>query len=232
MLLKPLSFLVSKFPAPLRRRTVAAAADFLWGRYARLKVEGKEHLPDGACLFVANHLSNADGITLARALAPKRVYFLAGVKLHQTPLTRLGLEAVDIIEIRPGTADIEAIRKALAILKQGDSVLLFPEGTRSRDGTLQEARRGAALIATKARVPVVPVAVTGTEVLLPIDDADMGGERIQHADVLVRLGEPIDVAALQAAIPEGAEPRQALVDALMRRIAALLPERYRGHYRD
>ena len=110
MLLKPLSFLVTKLPAPLRRRVVDGAVEFLWGRFARLTVEGKAHLPEGACLFVANHLSNADGITLSRALAPRRVHFLAGVKLHQTPLTRLGLEAVDIIEIRPGTADIEAIR--------------------------------------------------------------------------------------------------------------------------
>src|SRR5690606_27872810 len=116
-------------------------------------------------------------------------------------------EAVDIIEIRPGTADIEAIRKALAVLKRGDSVLLFPEGTRSRDGTLQEARRGAALIATKARVPVVPVAVTGTEVLLPIDDADMSGERVRHEDGVEQIGEEIDDAALQAALQESAEPR-------------------------
>ena len=228
--LRPIARLVQRLPGPLRRGTVRVTVDLLWRIFARLEVEGREHLPEGPCLFVANHLSNADGITLARALAPRRVFFLAGVKLKGTALTRLGLEAVDTIFIHPGTADIEALRRALEVLKSGDSVVLFPEGTRSRTGALQRARRGASLLALKGRVPVVPVALTGTESLLPIDDADMGGELLRRSLVRVRIGKPVDAVALAAQTPEGEEKRQFLVDALMRRIAGLLPPEYRGFY--
>ena len=230
MPLRPIAKLVQRLPAPLRRGTVRLAVDVPWRLFARLEVEGLEKLPPGPCLFVANHLSNADGITLARALAPRRVFFLAGVKLKGTALTRLGLEAVDTIFIKPGTADIEALRKALEVLKRGDSVVLFPEGTRSRTGALQPARRGASLLALKGKVPVVPVALTGTEVLLPIDDADMGGELLRRSLVRVRIGDPVDAASLAAQAAEGEDKRQVLVDALMRRIAGLLPPEYRGVY--
>jgi len=230
VLFKALTDILCRLPEGPRRHVSRAGAAVIWRLYAKVKVEGREHLPDGPCLFIANHLSNADGITLSRALAPRTVHFLAGVKLGQTPLTRLGLEAVRTIAIKPGTADLEAIRRALAVLREGDSVLLFPEGTRSRTGALQPARRGAALIASKAGVPVVPVAISGTEKLLPINDRDMGGEMIQRAEVTVRIGRPLDVKQLQQDLPADAEPRQALVDALMREVAALLPPGYRGVY--
>jgi 1-acyl-sn-glycerol-3-phosphate acyltransferase len=111
-------------------------------------------------------------------------------------------------------------------------VLIFPEGARSRMGTLQEAKKGVSLIAKRAGVPVVPVALQGTEKLMPINDTDMGGERLYKADVFVRFGRPFRVEDLEPEVSGADDARQALVDAMMRRVAALLPPEYRGVYRE
>jgi 1-acyl-sn-glycerol-3-phosphate acyltransferase len=218
-------------PRPIRRRLVRWAMDAIWNRYARETVIGRENVPEGPCLFIANHLSNADGYTLQRALRPKQVYFLAGVKLQSTLLTRIGMEAVETIPIRPNTPDVEALKRAVEMLKAGRSVLIFPEGTRSRTGSLLRAKKGAALIARRAKVPVVPVAVYGTERLMPINDQDMSAERIQPAEITVRIGRPFRVEELTLHVAEGEDERQVLADAMMTKVAELLPESYRGVYR-
>lgn len=196
----------------------------------QLQIHGQERIPNGGCLFICNHLSNADGYTLSRALRPREVLFLAGVKLQGTLLTRIGAEAVDTIPIRPNSADVEALKRAVEMLQQGRSVLIFPEGTRSRTGRLLQAKKGAALIAKRAGVPIVPLALAGTERFLPIDEANMGGERVQHARVDLWVGEPFHVSDLSVAPAEGEDPRQAMADAIMRRVAELLPAEYRGYY--
>ena len=222
--------LLAVLPDRPRRRIIRGFLDLAWGHYAHMTVTGREHIPEGPVLFIANHLSNSDGITLARALRPRHVYFLAGVKLQQTVMTRLGTEAVDTIQIKPGSPDIEALRRAVETLKAGKSILIFPEGARSRTGALMRGKKGVALIAQRAHVPVVPVAISGTEDLMPINDRNMGGERLRHADITVRIGAPIHVAELKALYEDAEDPRQAVTDAMMRELAALLPERYQGHY--
>nr|WP_225937766.1 lysophospholipid acyltransferase family protein [Myxococcus sp. RHSTA-1-4] len=204
--------------------------DRVWDTLADEVVEGRENLSDEPCLFICNHLSNADGFTLARAFHPRRVIFLAGVKLQGTVMTRLASEVMDTIAIKPNTADIEAMRKAVETLKGGSSVLIFPEGARSRTGGLIQAKKGVSLIAKRAGVPVVPVALMGTEKLMPINDSDMGGERLYKAHVTVRFGKPFRIEDLEAETAGAEDPRQALVDAMMRRVAALLPPEYHGVY--
>jgi 1-acyl-sn-glycerol-3-phosphate acyltransferase len=222
--------LLSALPRGSRRTLVRWLMEALWERYAQLEVSGLEHIPEGPCLFVCNHLSNADGFTLHRVLRPRRVFFLAGVKLQGTVVTRLGAEVVDTISIRPNSPDVEALRRAVAVLRAGHSVLIFPEGGRSRTGALLQAKQGAALVARRAGVPVVPVAVTGTERLLPIDERDMGRERVRRARLTVRVGRSFRVGELEAELAQAEESRQALADAIMRRVAELLPPEYRGFY--
>lgn len=231
-MLRILFLLMSKLPEGPRRRMVRMLMDRVWDTLANERVEGREHLPDEPCLFICNHLSNADGFTLARALHPRRVIFLAGVKLQGTVMTRLASEVMDTIAIKPDSADIEAIRRSVETLKGGASVLIFPEGKRSRTGGLLQAKKGVSLIAKRAGAPVVPVALMGTEKLMPINDSDMGGERLYKARVTVRFGKPFRVEELEAETAGAADSRQALVDAMMRRVAALLPPEYRGVYGD
>jgi 1-acyl-sn-glycerol-3-phosphate acyltransferase len=217
-------------PERPRRAAVRRVIDAIWTRYADVRVVGREHLPLGPALYVCNHLSNADALTLQRALQPLRVWFVAGVKLQRTVMTRLAAESVDTIFIRPGSPDVEALRCALTALQQGRSVLVFPEGGRSRTGGLLRAKKGVSLIARRARVPVVPVALTGTERMLPIDERNMGGERPHRARITVRIGAPFRVEELQDEVEGTSDSRQALADAIMRRVAALLPPEYQGEY--
>jgi len=225
-LFSPLTLL----PDGPRRAVVRRLLDTVWGHYADIHVEGLDAVPADPVLYVCNHLSNADGLTLQRALRPRRAWFLAGVKLQQTAMTRLATETVDTIFIRPGSPDIEALRRAVDTLKEGRSILVFPEGGRSRSASLMRAQKGVSLIAQRAGVPIVPVALTGTETLMPIDDANMGGERLQHARIDVRFGAPLTLETLKAETHGAEDARQALTDAVMRRVAQLLPESYRGVY--
>jgi 1-acyl-sn-glycerol-3-phosphate acyltransferase len=228
--LRALFALLSTLPDRPRRALVRKLMDTVWNRLTTQETSGREHLPEGPCLFISNHLSNADGFTLYRTFRPRRVLFLAGVKLQSTTMTRLGTEAVDTIFIRPNSADIEALRSAVDALKSGHSVLIFPEGGRSRTGALMQAKKGVALIARRAGVPIVPVALSGTERFMPIDDKDMGGEKLHRSHLTVRFGEPFHIADLEPETAGHPDPRQALVDAMMRRVAELLPPQYQGVY--
>jgi 1-acyl-sn-glycerol-3-phosphate acyltransferase len=224
--------LIERLPKRARRSVVRWFMDRIWNRYVNQTVVDKAYIPTGPCLFICNHLSNADGFTLFRALRPKQFYFLAGVKLQETVMTRVATEAVDFISIRPNSPDIEALKRTVEALKAGQSVLIFPEGTRSRGGGLMRGKRGAAMVAKRAGVPIIPIGLTGTERFLPINDTDMGGEQVHHADVVVRIGKPFSLADLDLVRADGQEEdeRQLVVDAMMRKVAELLPPAYQGIY--
>lgn len=224
--------IMALFPLGLRRRLIRTFMDGVWRLYVREEISGRENLPEGPCLFICNHLSNADGYQLVRAFRPRTVYFLAGVKLQTTTMTRAAMDVVDTIPIKPNSADIEALKRAVEMLREGRSVVIFPEGGRSRTGALIQAKKGVALIAKRAGVPVVPVALTGTQKFLPINDTDMGGEKPNRGvTITVRFGQPFRVDDLPVETPEGEDPRQALADAMMRKVADLLPPDYRGVYK-
>lgn len=221
--------LLAWLPSRPRRWLTRALVHAVWNWAAEEVVVGRERVPPDPCLFVANHLSNADAFIIQRALGERRVWFVAGTKLKSTAMTRLASEVVDTVPIRPGSPDIEAIRRSIELLRRGESVLIFPEGTRSRTASLLRGKKGVALVASRARAPIVPVALVGTERLMPIDDRDMARERIHRARVEVHFGAPFGFEEV-APGPDEEDPRQAAVDAMMRRIAAMLPERYRGVY--
>ena len=223
---------ISLLPQGARQKLVRWALDRIWNHYIDMKVAGLENLPDGPCLYICNHLSNADGVTIHRVLRPRRIYFLAGVKLQGTTMTRIVSEVIDTIPIRPGSPDVEALKRAVQTLKGGESVLIFPEGGRSRTGQLIRGHKGAAFIGKKAGVPMVPIALTGTEKFLPINETNMGGESVRRATVTLTVGRPFRVDELLPDLPEGADERQAMVDAMMLRVAELLPPEYQGVYRN
>lgn len=221
--------LLDRLPYRLRIPAVRAVVGVLLTLCARITVTGREHIPEGPALFVCNHLSNADGLVLDRVLRQNRPVFVAGVKLQGTPSTRLVSELLQTIVVRPNSPDLDAIRKTVDILRTGQSVLIFPEGGRSRTGALVRGKAGAVVMARRADVPIVPVALMGTERLLPIRDDNMGAEFFRPARVRVCIGEPFTLAELQVSGDE-ADERQALIDALMRRIARLLDPAYQGVY--
>ena len=125
-------------------------------------------------------------------------------------------------------ADIEAFRTAQGILEAGQALLIFPEGTRSRDGSLQKPRDGLAMLALRTGAPIVPIGVADTDKVWPRDRKPRpwpGGH------VTVRVGTPFRVEDEIPADLDRKTAKSRATDVIMRRIAALLPERQRGPVR-
>jgi 1-acyl-sn-glycerol-3-phosphate acyltransferase len=155
----------------------------------RLRAEGVENLPeDGGFVLAANHVSNFDPWPLGIPLWPRRyLRFMAKSELFWWPLGPL-IKAGGAFKVRRGERDVEAIRTAVELVREGHVVVMFPHGTRQRKGLVKKhrprAHTGAARIALDANAPLVPVAIAGTDRL-----------RL-FGPLRVRYGRPLDVAGL------------------------------------
>jgi 1-acyl-sn-glycerol-3-phosphate acyltransferase len=195
-------------------------------------VEGEENVPDEPGVIVAsNHLSIADPLLVCltiEQLVRRRVRYMAKGEAFDWPLLGALMAAYGGFGVRRGRPDREAYRMARDVLASGDWLGLAPEGTRSRTGALGEPKQGVALLAHRTGAPILPVGISGTERLWPI------GARSPRpgTTVTLRFGRAMRRA------PAGDEARGAdrervkdSTDELMRRIAELLPEQYRGRWR-
>lgn len=205
-------------------------------KYATIHTEGFENIAkaEGAKIFVCNHLSNADGLVLDKILKEKYdPTFVAGEKLSDDPVTNLGTKIVKNITIKPNSADREAIQNMISILKDGNNLFLFPEGTRSRTGAMIEGKKGILLVARLSKAQIVPVSMWGTDKLLPINEGGtMADEAWNHADVHVKFGEPITLPRKKEEGESKHEFDERSLNTIMMGIAKGLPEEYRGVYSD
>lgn len=202
-------------------------------KYANISIDGKENLKGIATptIFICNHLSNSDGLVLDKALKEIDPTFVAGVKLSSNAITSIGVHVLKTTNIKPNTADKEGLKKINQLVKQGESLLVFPEGTRSRDGSLIEAKKGILLIAKMTGVPIVPVGLYGTEKLLPINkEGDMSAETFSDADVHINIGKQFEFPKKEKE-QDKKEYEEFAVNYMMKKIAELLPEKYRGVYK-
>jgi len=203
-------------------------------KYANIKIEGFEKTEnvEGPIIFICNHLSNADGLILDKILKEKfDPTFVAGIKLSNDPVTRLGTMMIKNVGIKPNSADKEAITKIVKLVRGGENLMIFPEGTRSRTGAMIEGKRGILLIARLTKATIIPIGMTGTEILLPINkDGDMGGERFNHADVNIKFGNPISLPTKEKD-EDKHEYDDRCMEYIMKSIANVLPEKYRGVYK-
>jgi 1-acyl-sn-glycerol-3-phosphate acyltransferase len=176
---------------PVLYNVVAAFSwPVLYGLF-RLRVQGRENVPaDGGYVLACNHLSNFDPWPLGMPLWPKHwLRFMAKSELYWWPATYI-LDAAGAFPVHRERADVEAVNTAVRLAREGNVVVMFPEGTRRRKGLVKKhqarARSGAARIALEAGVPLVPAAVAGTDRLLRL-----GPLRIAY-------GAPIEVDDLRA----------------------------------
>ena len=123
--------------------------------FAALEVEGWETIPEGACLFASNHQSMVDPPLIGSCL-PREISFVARRTLFDNPAFGFVIRACNSIPLDRGQADVGAIRSALAALAAGRGLLIFPEGTRSADGVIAEAKAGAGLLACRSGAPTTP----------------------------------------------------------------------------
>lgn len=127
----------------------------------RVKVYGKENFPEtGGVLLCSNHISELDPPVVGIS-APRPVHFIAKEELFNVPVLKMILPHVNAIPIKRGMSDRNALRKGLGVLKDGNVLGLFPEGTRSKTGELGEGLAGAGFFALRTEAKVVPCAVIG-----------------------------------------------------------------------
>ncbi|GAA0179421.1 lysophospholipid acyltransferase family protein [Clostridium sediminicola] len=202
-------------------------------KYADITVQGEENLLEvkKPAIYICNHLSNADGLVLHKVLNKyDDITFVAGVKLKGNSLTNLGLNIVKTTPVKPNTADKEGIKKIINILKSGNSILIFPEGTRSRVGKMIEGKKGILLIAKLTKAPIIPIAMTGTEKLLPINkEGKMEQEKFNYSKINMKIGKMFNLPKINKEENKKDYEIKCL-NTIMHSIADLLPEEYRGAY--
>jgi 1-acyl-sn-glycerol-3-phosphate acyltransferase len=190
----------------------------------KVEIVGKEHVPRRGPLIVAsNHLNNADPPIIAAAL-PRRAVFMAKKEMFDWPVLSWLFKAFGAFPVRRGEVDLRAMRRAIQELEKGRALMMFPEGTRSRDARLHRGRPGTAILAMKTGAPILPVAIYGTE---HIKWPWLFFKPLAIAHVRVTFGEPFFLPKVDRITTKVAEE---YTDLIMRRIAALLPEEYRGEY--
>ena len=200
----------------------------------RFRVEGDlDAVPrTGPLIVVANHASSADPVLVTSFLSrdiDRPLNWLGKRELLEWGPAGWAFRIAAIHPVDRGAADLEAFRSAMRILEAGQVLAIFPEGTRSRDGGLQEVREGAGMLALRSGAPVLPVAVVDSDRMWPRGHLlPKAGKR-----VTVRYGTPFTVTEELAAAGRPTKGRQATEAAtrlIMTRIAALLPPRQRGVY--
>ena len=197
----------------------------------RVKATGAiDEIPrEGPVILAANHASNLDAVAIGSWLMPRlgrRIHWLGKKELFAWPLVGWAAANGGVHPVDRGAADIEAFRLAARILDDGQILFVFPEGTRSPDGALQEARDGIAVLAIRTGAPIVPIGIAGSHRVWP------KGQKLPHpgGHVMIRVGQAFRPADL---LPEGTDRRTAkglVTSMIMDRIAALLPPSQRGVY--
>jgi 1-acyl-sn-glycerol-3-phosphate acyltransferase len=166
----------------------------LWGRMVlkitpiRVQTKGLEHLQSGTnYIFAANHASYFDIPTLV-AVLPGQVRIVFKKELTRLPIFGWAMKLGSYISIDRGDSReaIESLERAAREIREGSSVLLFPEGTRTQDGRIQSFKRGAFALAVRSRVPIVPVTINGSFSILP-----KKGLRVTPGNVEVILHSPL-----------------------------------------
>jgi len=194
---------------------------------AKVELSGYEYLPKETSFVIAtNHIGIVDAPLAFYALDRWDIYIPVAEKWERNPFLKWLGKYFNFIFIDRFNPDIKAMRRILDVMKEGNVIAIAPEGTRSRLGSLAEGRPGVSYLATKLNRPILPVAIWGTE-----DKVFWGNvKRLRRNHVVVRAGPAFTLPSLPRENRDEALKRY--TDEIMCRIAALLPERYRGVYAD
>jgi glycerol-3-phosphate dehydrogenase (NAD(P)+) len=163
--------------------------------YFRLSRIGRENIPTtGPVIFASNHRSFLDPFIIG-VLSRRPIYYVAKSEIFKNPLVAWFVSSLGAFPVRRGAGDPDMLATAKAILERGDSVLIFPEGTRTRPGSLGRPKRGVGRLALETGAPVVPVALIGTE-------AVRRGWRIRPKKVRARIGRPLTFPKVDDVSPQ------------------------------
>jgi 1-acyl-sn-glycerol-3-phosphate acyltransferase len=199
----------------------------IFNMIARVEAKGYEHLPkDSSFVLATNHLGFLDVPIAFYALDRWDMFVLIAEKWGKVPLFRWIGKYFNFIFIDRFNPDIKALRRVIELMQENNILVIAPEGTRSRLGSLIEAKPGASYLAAKLKRPIVPVAITGTE-----DEAALDNLRhFRRSHITLTAGPAFTLPPLPRENRDEALKRY--TDEIMCHIAILLPKKYRGVYAD
>ena len=205
--------LLTKHIDPLYWAGIKGVMFFVRAVGVRVQVVGRDRIPEGVCLFVANHTSSADAPAVVGAI-PRRVAVLLKESLYKWPIVGQAFVLAQFIPVNRHARDsaIESVERATEAMRGGQSFLIYPEGTRSPDGRLQEFKKGAVVMAIKAGVPIVPMVCSGAHRVM-----EKRSMVIHPGEINVEFLEPIDASKYSF------EERDTLNDRVHDAMAAGLP---------
>jgi len=182
--------LVTRHIDPLYWAGVKGVMFFVKAVGIRVRVVGREKIPAGVCLFAANHTSSADAPAVVGAI-PRRIAVLLKESLYRWPIVGQAFTLARFVPVNRNDRDsaIASVEKAVEAMRAGQSFLIYPEGTRSPDGRLQEFKKGAVALAIKAGVPIIPVLCSGAQRVMAKRSL-----MVHPGEILVEFLEPIDAA--------------------------------------
>lgn len=207
------------------RYILRALIRLLFNIIARVEVSGYEHIPEeGNFVIATNHLGIVDVPLAFYALDRWDLFVLIGEKWKKNRFFRWLGKYFNFVFIDRFNPDIKALRKVIELMDEGKNLVIAPEGTRSRVGSLIEGKPGVSYLATRLGQPIVPVAISGTE-----DKVILGNlKRLRRSHIVLKAGPAFTLPPLPR------ENRDAVLkqytDEIMCHIAALLPEKYWGVY--
>jgi 1-acyl-sn-glycerol-3-phosphate acyltransferase len=178
----------------------------------------------GPLILAVNHIGSLEVPLLFAWLQPRQLTGLAKIETWDSKFMGWLFDLWEAIPVRRGEADLEAIRRSLAVLEAGEILAVAPEGTRSGNGQLQHAQAGIAFLALRSCVPILPMAHWGGE------SFSANFKLRKRTDFHVRVGKQFTLDPGGEKVT--AEVRQAMADEVMYQISALMPEPYRGEYAD
>ena len=181
---------ISKNPDALYWAGVRGVMFFVRAVGVRLRIVGTERIPSGTCLFIANHTSTVDAPAVVGAI-PRRIAILLKQSLFKYPIVGQAFRLAHFIPVDRSKQEsaIASLEKAIEAMRGGQSFLIYPEGTRSPDGRLQEFKKGAVVMAIKAGVPIVPIACSGAQRIMRKRSLE-----IHPGEILVEFLAPIDAS--------------------------------------
>ena len=199
-------------------------ARLCFNTFGRLDVTGQESVPPyGPLIVVSNHLSFTDPPLLVAGV-PRPLHFISKRPWFSGPLAKYAMGQLHVSPFDRSSSRVDAVRTVLGLLDRDQAVVVFPEGHRSPDHTLKEGMLGVVYIAMKSQAPILPVGLTGTEKLrawrMPVPLCRLSAN----------IGQPFTPPVIEGR--PSREVMHSILDMIMGRIAALLPEQYRGVYTD
>ncbi|RMG96232.1 MAG: 1-acyl-sn-glycerol-3-phosphate acyltransferase [Chloroflexi bacterium] len=206
-------------------RILRIVSRFILRIIAHVETYGFENAPQtGPCIAASNHLGRLDAMLAFILTDREDIVMPIAEKYQYNPVWRWFGERLNAVWLNRFDVDFHAMREVYKRLKKGEMLTIAPEGTRSPTGAMIPAKPGAAYLAAKTGAPIIPVAIYGTE------DKEVVRrlKRLKRLDITIRVGEPFTLPPLSRHNRD--EQLQAGTDEIMCRIAAMLPEKYRGVY--